>query len=1366
MPSPAGQNKPPHGKRVRRVLRTAVAALCCAVVLLYLLRNVVLAPVLIRTLSGFAREKVGVDLEIGSVSGSWFRDIAFHEVRLRSLESANALQRAGIRTLGFEYSPVRFLRGRRGALRTVGSSDATVALDFSTPSPGSGQAGAGLSLPPSLPRIEVSNLSVEVLLPGDRRARIKGIDVSARPAGDGSDLRIGVDALSIDSAPETSGTPIPVSIAGTYAEGILDLREVSLGEGAVSGSGVLRWSSPVADDLRCRLDLHWAGGGVFFEGARSGDRFRLDLSASGLETAPILSFLAPQFTGVAAGVIDGKASVAGPIRRSEEIRGTVDFRVRNGCIAGFGPLRIGGRLSLANGILSAAPVLVDHDAAHLEIRRFDLPIRAADPWEILRTARGEAWLQAENLGGLAGSLLPDRVADRLPLSAGFLDIVLADGRLLVRDAAIESPAGAVRVVSGVLRAPRAGEGSGLRLDDVVAVVSDVDPAEWIRAFGRDPAAATGRVDAEITASGPLGRPEVKGFVTASNIQFRDLAPAEAYAELSWTPGRALEVAHVRVDSPYGSANGSGGIDPGARWIERLAFECEATDASRLPFLGLDGGRAMLTAELHGPLLDPDGRIEFRASSLVRGDLVVDSVRLRLAKESSRYLVDDFTVATSAGGISSSGSVDVARDRARAEVRLDRLELSGAHGSLALEEPATVVVGRNVLRTGPVRLTGDAGEILLRIDFQRGRGGLDLEARRLEVMAFADPFLPPGMQCTPVDLQFRLSRDAGGPEANLATRFDFRFEEEPPYSLDCRARWAGGRLRLDRFTVRSDPGFAVDLRGSVPLVVDDGKARIADGDLELRGTLQASDPRRFSAYLPAGLDLLGGSANAEVEIAGEAANPRGRATLEVDDAVLRIGPIAEETRLGPIDFSAALVLGDGIELTRAALDLPGSLTASLRGRILDGAGLRALVSGEGGERATGLDLRWDFAARDPGFLSRWVSSVQRFGGRLSGEGSLTGTLKVPEASGRVEWTEGEIRFAESPVAVRSLNARIDFAGRALEIVRCEGRLGGAPFSVRGRIEGPIASPRIELDLAGTGLLLARSDDLRIRADADLTLEGEGSSLRLAGSVGLRDCVYSRDLELTAFLQRGGTPRSGRGFRLFSLREAPWSEMTFDVGIRAVEPFRIDSNVARLALRPDLHLGGTGNRPILTGLVAIDPGSVYLPAAALDIEGGTISFSPENPFVPEIDIRGSTRMYSYDVEARAVGPYDFPEILLTSSPPLPREELLAMLLMGRPPQDSGSAKSSDRIAAGLLLYFGGHRIPRWLGLDAEKDARGLLERFEVELGREATESGAESVEFRFRLHPEDPFGGRRFLYLVGEQDVYDRINMGLRWVRRMR
>jgi translocation and assembly module TamB len=343
----------------------------------------------------------------------------------------------------------------------------------------------------------------------------------------------------------------------------------------------------------------------------------------------------------------------------------------------------------------------------------------------------------------------------------------------------------------------------------------------------------------------------------------------------------------------------------------------------------------------------------------------------------------------------------------------------------------------------------------------------------------------------------------------------------------------------------------------------------------------------------------------------------------------------------------------------------------------------------------------------------------------------------------------------------LQAKVSPAG--IHVESLTGEMGGAPFRLTGTLTfAGETGPKTDFHLEGTNLLLYRSAGLRVRADTDLSLAGPVSRMRLSGTIALSDSRFSKNYGLVEGVRMTpGVPQTGSGLELFSIRQPPFRNLRFDVRIIAKEPFEINNNLARGALRPDLLLTGDGLTPLLIGKVYLDPTRLYLPAGRLNMKSGLIRFERSDPGRPELDMLGTASMLGYDITALIEGPYDEPVITLSSVPPLSDEDVLNLLLTGQPPKSTNGRSRNLNVA----VFLGRDMISRLFGKTSDEAEELILDRFDVDIGRNLTESGEETIDAQFRVI-DNVLRENDSVYLTGERDRFDYINGGIKLVFRFR
>jgi translocation and assembly module TamB len=283
---------------------------------------------------------------------------------------------------------------------------------------------------------------------------------------------------------------------------------------------------------------------------------------------------------------------------------------------------------------------------------------------------------------------------------------------------------------------------------------------------------------------------------------------------------------------------------------------------------------------------------------------------------------------------------------------------------------------------------------------------------------------------------------------------------------------------------------------------------------------------------------------------------------------------------------------------------------------------------------------------------------------------------------------------------------------------------------------------------------------LRADTDITAKGPLSKLEIGGSAALVDSHFIRNVDFLGSVGGASKPPQVEGKSLlFSFKEPPLRDLVFDLSIVAKDPFQVKNQYVRGFIRPDLHLGGTGEMPALLGKVYVDPFRIYLPTGTIRTDPGFVIFKQGEPDRPWLEIRGRSKMMGYDINMRVDGFYDEPKMTFSSNPPVSDAELLLLVLTGTPPA-SGDIEAASSAGSAIAVFLGRGFLGRFFGGGEEAEDM-IMDRFETQFGRDITESGNPTIDMTFRM-TEDILWKGGTLYLTSEKDRYDDVNYGVRFL----
>ena len=696
-------------------------------------------------------------------------------------------------------------------------------------------------------------------------------------------------------------------------------------------------------------------------------------------------------------------------------------------------------------------------------------------------------------------------------------------------------------------------------------------------------------------------------------------------------------------------------------------------ASLAPGIGIDG-RMDVDAELSGAAGAVAGT---RARASVVGDgLILPGVLAGLGKGASRaeLRLDDRVLTIARSDVTFPGLGGTISGR----VHLD--------GRVALDVRATAeagaigaALGRN---DGSGTLTATAS---LSGQLGRPEGHARVVSERIAVAGVTVERIDASarMQGETVRLERLTARVLGAP---------LRARGEWASSGAGRGELEAGPLPLAQMPVPQ----RLALGGTVSLRVD---ATAERGVLKVRGHAQVADARAAGLVLGAGLltaGIDGRRLHAKLEIgdrritgsANGALEPGGAIEAAFDVSSLDLAPIMRHLSAKPdidVDGTASAHLG-----ARIPWDKPAALTA--RARIeplvlrfrsagLEGRGRvnaswengalkleRAEFAGSAGTvQASGalepgghVDVKLDARVPLQALLAP-VTDVADAAGTVVVQAHITGTVAEPSVRGEGSLTGGRLALRGFTVPLRDVNGRVVATPGGVRIVEATAALGGG--SLRATGEAALAGGSLGLyrvRITGRDVPLRPIEGLDTLWNADLELSGTQERSLLSGQAWLVRGAYTRDLISLSALT---TPE----------RAASASTGGLPLSIRAVldDNLVVRTSQARMRVGGTLDIRGTTAAPIVLGVLEAQDGTLILRGNRYQLDRAVVRFADPRRIDPVLDVTATTRIRDYDVTMRLTGRTRDLDLRLTSSPSLPRDQLLSLVAFGTTGGGTGEA-----------------------------------------------------------------------------------------------
>jgi translocation and assembly module TamB len=328
---------------------------------------------------------------------------------------------------------------------------------------------------------------------------------------------------------------------------------------------------------------------------------------------------------------------------------------------------------------------------------------------------------------------------------------------------------------------------------------------------------------------------------------------------------------------------------------------------------------------------------------------------------------------------------------------------------------------------------------------------------------------------------------------------------------------------------------------------------------------------------------------------------------------------------------------------------------------------------------------------------------RLEGNFSGEAILAGTLGHPFFEGDFAMSGGRYDHTPTGICLRDMQARITGSQQAIRLEE---------FSAQDRQQKRLTATGA-LTLTGTPTFggEARLDEFtlfcggRMNGKIDGTLKADGTTraMMVAGaltlgplSIQLPETGANSDIPEIPF----EWVRPGEEIR--HAVTTP-SMVGLDITLSAPQRLFVRGRGLDAEFKGDLAITGTTAAPQLSGQFNKLRGTFTLLDRVLTLATTTIRFEGPIPPSPFLNMNAETRVQGNTITVSLTGNVAQPKLSLTSSPALPQDELLALLLFGRQLQSITAFEALQLAQATRTLAGFGGGGPGVIG--TLRDALGL-------------------------------------------------------------
>ncbi|MEG3640855.1 translocation/assembly module TamB domain-containing protein [Magnetococcus sp. PR-3] len=466
-----------------------------------------------------------------------------------------------------------------------------------------------------------------------------------------------------------------------------------------------------------------------------------------------------------------------------------------------------------------------------------------------------------------------------------------------------------------------------------------------------------------------------------------------------------------------------------------------------------------------------------------------------------------------------------------------------------------------------------------------------------------------------------------------------------------------------------------------------------------GGVQATlhkDHKQITTHIQGQVDLttlppirqagVAGWVRVDAQLAGELAAPTLKAQWQLDNIKL---PNPSGTTVPLLNGKGSLALSPGQPIT-GTVALTGLGERALEGHVTVPARF-SLEPNLFELQRTGQikgDLKGNLALKR---LLPWLDlpESQRLDGQLGLDLAIKGSLDHPVPSGHITLTNGLFEQAEAGLRLldMNMNARIDGLGLVIERFSAhDGLKGKMMVTGQGAYQADGAHP-VEMQLNLENMTLVQRDDAVVNLGGGVHLSGHAQTFAIDGDITLNHAnIFLPDPAGKPDIETVDIKRRGEAQPQTESPEAQPSKGLLDLRIRVpgrvfVRGFGLESEWAG-----DLQVKGTTLAPSVVGGLGIKKGQLDLLGRRYAIDKGDVTFSGATPPVPQLSVQAKTQTESLQAIIGLEGPATKPEIVFSSEPERPRDEILSNILFGRD-SDRLTAAEAVKLAGALNTLRGG-------------------------------------------------------------------------------
>ncbi len=390
--------------------------------------------------------------------------------------------------------------------------------------------------------------------------------------------------------------------------------------------------------------------------------------------------------------------------------------------------------------------------------------------------------------------------------------------------------------------------------------------------------------------------------------------------------------------------------------------------------------------------------------------------------------------------------------------------------------------------------------------------------------------------------------------------------------------------------------------------------------------------------------------------------------------------------------------------------------------------------------------------DLGVMAATLASVgETIRGKLALNATVTGTTAKPVIVGNATLSGGDIQDYPHGMHLTNVEAVAQAQGDKINLTKFTAAAGPGTITGSGTVDLATHGMPVNVTFTGKNARPIESDLITAYLDTDLKLAGNlADHLTLTGKVTIRKGNINVPEK---FPTEVATLNVRRPHQAPPPPPSSSASTALDLTITSPGQIFVRGRGLEAEFEGNLKITGTTSAPQVEGALDMRRGSFTLAGTNLVFQSGTISFNGQalrRRLDPSLDLTAETEANGITATLKITGTVSQPKIQLTSSPPLPQDEILSELLFQQSAKTLSAMQLASLASAAATLGGGGGgfdpvgSVRKSLGLD--RLAVGSMPSANGGSGTTTVEAGKYITRNVYLAARQDVSGGTRALVQI--------------------